>query len=444
MAKKRHARQIASGDNKAQKKQRSEQVNQLKPSGDRWIPEEEDVELAVEVLEALEPSELLSQPRFRSLRKALSPLLSLLRPSSSTSLSARISTALEMGASDIALVLLAEMRSVESVPKLGAIQRWVRLAALAPDLSSYHALLDGILRTGDPSQVPPPSVPLQDLAGVTVKDNLAVHPPWSHADPISLTALSTSQTKDWSFHLIKTEEDARQGTHLQILGHSPDAILYDSADGQQQMTKMNVPFVKGASVIVNALSPAECAQFRHAADSIGFTDASGYSFTADITDGAAGCVWLVDSTVLDPLYSRLKPLLPPSIQGHSIKGLNARFRFYKYSLAAEYRPHIDGSWPGSGLVNDNAEYAFDAFGDRWSGYTLLIYLNDDFEGGETTFFWPGVRPGVLNGRGIVPRMGSVVVFPHGTTSGALLHEGSSVLSGYKYVIRTDILYEKEK
>jgi len=30
----------------------------------------------------------------------------------------------------------------------------------------------------------------------------------------------------------------------------------------------------------------------------------------------------------------------------------------------------------------------DAYGDRWSRLTLLIYLNDDFEGGATTFFTP--------------------------------------------------------
>jgi len=30
----------------------------------------------------------------------------------------------------------------------------------------------------------------------------------------------------------------------------------------------------------------------------------------------------------------------------------------------------------------------DAFGDRWSRLTFLMYLNDDFEGGATTFFTP--------------------------------------------------------
>ena len=44
--------------------------------------------------------------------------------------------------------------------------------------------------------------------------------------------------------------------------------------------------------------------------------------------------------------------------------------------------------------------------------------------------------------------GDVLVFPHGSTEGSLLHEGSAVLDTHgecqdvKYVIRTDVLYLK--
>ena len=39
------------------------------------------------------------------------------------------------------------------------------------------------------------------------------------------------------------------------------------------------------------------------------------------------------------------------------------------------------------------QVVFDAFGDRWSHLTFLIYLNDGFEGGSTTFYTPGVQEG---------------------------------------------------
>jgi len=32
------------------------------------------------------------------------------------------------------------------------------------------------------------------------------------------------------------------------------------------------------------------------------------------------------------------------------------------------------------------------------------------------------------------------MFPHGDAAGALLHEGSAVTAGAKYVVRTDVLY----
>ncbi len=56
-------------------------------------------------------------------------------------------------------------------------------------------------------------------------------------------------------------------------------------------------------------------------------------------------------------------------------------------LTAVYRPHVDGAWPGSGLSSEG-KVLFDAFGDRWSRLTFLIYLNDGFEGGSTTFYTP--------------------------------------------------------
>jgi hypothetical protein len=55
----------------------------------------------------------------------------------------------------------------------------------------------------------------------------------------------------------------------------------------------------------------------------------------------------------------------------------------------------------------------------------MIYLNDDFKGGATTFNDIVVRP----------KKGSALIFyPY------LEHEGSEVLEGTKYVLRTDIMF----
>ena len=59
---------------------------------------------------------------------------------------------------------------------------------------------------------------------------------------------------------------------------------------------------------------------------------------------------------------------------------------------------------------------YDAFGDRWSKLTFVIYLTDDFEGGSTTFFCPARVTGCLEARGVNPSRGSVS--PLSTTQSA--------------------------
>ena len=62
---------------------------------------------------------------------------------------------------------------------------------------------------------------------------------------------------------------------------------------------------------------------------------------------------------------------------------------------------------------------------------------------HSTFFTP--RPGVegcLDAYGVAPRAGNILVFPHGDTAGALVHEGSPVTAGAKYVVRTEVLYSR--
>ena len=76
---------------------------------------------------------------------------------------------------------------------------------------------------------------------------------------------------------------------------------------------------------------------------------------------------------------------------------------------------------------------------RRSRLTFLVYLNDGFTGGATTFYLPSPGGG-LEARGVDPQAGAVLCFPQGNTA-SLVHEGSVVTEGgFKYVIRSDVLY----
>eukprot|EP00959_Pyramimonas_sp_CCMP1952_P344598 7217402-Pyramimonas_sp.AAC.1 len=73
-----------------------------------------------------------------------------------------------------------------------------------------------------------------------------------------------------------------------------------------------------------------------------------------------------------------------------LQGLGRRFRFYKYTPGAVYKPHIDGAWAGSG-VDSEGGYLLDAYG-------ALIYT--------TTIPWRcrGLRsPGTLTVGGDLPQ-----------------------------------------
>eukprot|EP00053_Salpingoeca_punica_P017180 m.164556 g.164556 ORF g.164556 m.164556 type:complete len:687 (+) comp17139_c0_seq1:31-2091(+) len=198
------------------------------------------------------------------------------------------------------------------------------------------------------------------------------------------------------------------------------------------VTRHEVPNVPGAFLLANLLSKRQCARLLAAMETLGYV--------RDGTDGIGAVVWLALPEQVQALYNRCAALLPPGSVG-----INARFRLFRYSPGAVYRPHIDGAWPGSGL---DAEGRLDDDlnkGRTMSRSTFLIYLNDVPDaGGHTTFFLPAANSDTgIDAFGVEPAGGSALVFPHGNAEGALVHEGSAVLHGVKYVLRTDVLYARQ-
>jgi hypothetical protein len=120
------------------------------------------------------------------------------------------------------------------------------------------------------------------------------------------------------------------------------------------------------------------------------------------------------------LFAQTRAALPATLEGGTAVGYNERFRGYRYRVGQRFAPHFDGAYfrPPTGT------------GREESLLTVLFYLNDGFEGGETKILdWDVV---------VVPKKGSALVFTH-----AILHEGCAVSSGAKYVLRTDAMYRFE-
>ncbi len=134
---------------------------------------------------------------------------------------------------------------------------------------------------------------------------------------------------------------------------------------------------------------------------------------------------LRDPALAAELYHRVAPHVPARMSGEiggrgrvdmSVAGVHVPVRIYRYEPGQHFGPHQDQSYFGE----DGTK----------SLLTLMVYLNEDFEGGETDFPEQGQR--------IVPRTGTALLFQH-----MVLHSVNRVTSGSKLVLRSDVLYRPD-
>lgn len=171
-------------------------------------------------------------------------------------------------------------------------------------------------------------------------------------------------------------------------------------------------------LIHDLLTPQECAEYVQFAEYRGFDEApittsAGFVMRKDIRNNTR--VMVDDQQIADTLWSRAREFVQPEWFYRQAKGLNERFRFYKYEPGQRFAPHFDGYYERRNR-------------DR-SELTFMVYLNDDFTGGETVFYYGKEKLRVA------PKTGAALVFVH-----KQLHEGAVLETGVKYVMRSDVMY----
>ncbi|WP_298417563.1 2OG-Fe(II) oxygenase [uncultured Kordia sp.] len=168
-------------------------------------------------------------------------------------------------------------------------------------------------------------------------------------------------------------------------------------------------------VVPNLLSHEECDEMVLISEKIGYKEAKvnmhGKQVLMTMVRNNLRVMYK-DEVYANILWEKVKTYVPQQIGYSYAFGLNEMLRFYKYEEGHRFKMHRDGSY----RRNDTEA----------SQYSFLIYLNDDFEGGETVF---------RSGTTIRPKKGSALLFLHG-----LRHEGAVLKNGTKYVLRTDIMY----
>lgn len=177
--------------------------------------------------------------------------------------------------------------------------------------------------------------------------------------------------------------------------------------------------------VAGVLDAAECRALIERGEALGFTPApvraaGGPTRRTDIRDNDRAA--FTDPDLAAWLWDRCREHIPAVFEGGAAVGLDPDFRLYRYDPGQRFNRHKDGTAERGPTERTRL--------------TGLVYLNDDFSGGETAFYAAdlvdGARPEVA---AVTPRAGSALFFRHDWW-----HEGRAVTAGRKYVLRTDVFY----
>jgi len=193
-------------------------------------------------------------------------------------------------------------------------------------------------------------------------------------------------------------------------------------------TEVNLPQGQGrlAFILDNILTEAECRDLIRRTEDQGYEPALlnvGPGRQELVTDVRKSERCIIDSVeTASWIWERIRENIPDVWKNYfKVVGLNERLRFLKYGPGEYFAPHFDGRYRRP----DGSEESF---------ITIQLYLNEGFEGGNTTFISSSSK---ADNVGVVPRIGRVLVFQHD-----ILHEGSLLVQGTKYTMRTDVMYRK--
>lgn len=176
-------------------------------------------------------------------------------------------------------------------------------------------------------------------------------------------------------------------------------------------------------IIDDLLSPDECKNLIHRCNTLEKDDNGNIPWHRPNTGGTYMRAITIDQKMADELFRRIKHLLPESYNGNKLMYLNSHFRFSRYNKGGQFPMHCDGT--------NYDKDRYEEFGcATTSVFTLNIFLNDDFEGGHTTFYNDDFSPRY----DAEPKAGRAALF-----YGNQIHCGTKVLSPYKYLLRTDVM-----
>lgn len=174
-------------------------------------------------------------------------------------------------------------------------------------------------------------------------------------------------------------------------------------------------------LIENVFSEEECAVLIEAAEEHGFgTTSYPKSYRGNLR------LTTTDPSLSEAVWHRLRPLVPAKVvcQGATwdAVGLNECWRLAKYHPGDRFMGHCDANFMRSS--------------DEMSMFTVNIYMNAGFEGGNTRFYLADRKEADLV---VEPKTGSFLLFRQPPEEN-YYHDVEQLRSGLKYLFRSDLMY----
>ena len=139
--------------------------------------------------------------------------------------------------------------------------------------------------------------------------------------------------------------------------------------------RIDIEEVPGAFQLLNVISVEECERLVNLTESLGYLKDAAVSLPRSIRHND-NITWVVDESTDNILWSRCRDFIFDEQDNLEVKkplGLNARFRFYRYQQGDYFKPHTDGAWPGSRVID--RQLVTNAYPDRYSRLSFLLFFN---------------------------------------------------------------------
>ena len=191
-------------------------------------------------------------------------------------------------------------------------------------------------------------------------------------------------------------------------------------------------------VLENLLSKSECEAIIRKTEELGYGRIGSSKTGAAYRGNRRVQIDDLTGSLAQKLFHRIAPFVPQTIKlpdddslWHVEEQANTRFRFAKYGPGQGFAAHIDKP-----TVYEK---------DRCSIFTVNIYLNDlqAEQRGRTRFYTKrgGLGQPTVSVGGVA---GSCAIFQQAVVDHSPWHDGDLLVSGVKYLMRTDIMYTHKK